>query len=108
MPGGVDQVEVVDLAIARGVLQRCGLRLDGDAALFLDVHRVEHLCFHLAIRKPAATLDEAVCQRRLAVVDVGDDGEIPDVFHRCRDACATSVPTGLGSQEKRARRRDAP
>jgi hypothetical protein len=46
----VDQVEVVDLAIARLVLQRSGLRLDGYPTLFLDVHRVEHLGFHLAVR----------------------------------------------------------
>ena len=43
MAGRVDQVEVVDLSVARLVMQRSGLRLDGDAALFLDVHRVEHL-----------------------------------------------------------------
>ena len=47
--GRVDQVEVVGLAVARLVAQRRGLRLDGDAALALEVHRVEHLRFHLAL-----------------------------------------------------------
>jgi hypothetical protein len=80
--GRVDQVELVGLAVARLVLQRRGLRLDGDAALALDVHRVEHLRFHLAVGQAAAALDDAVGQRALAVVDVGDDGEIADVLHR--------------------------
>jgi hypothetical protein len=61
----VDQVQVVDLPVARLVLQRRGLRLDGDAALFLDVHRVEHLGFHLAVGQAAAALDQAVGQRGL-------------------------------------------
>ena len=78
----VDQVELVGLAVARLVAQRRGLRLDGDAALALEVHRVEHLRFHLAVGQAAADLDEAVGERRLAVVDVGDDGEIADVLHR--------------------------
>ena len=77
----VDQVEVVDLAVARRVFERCGLRLDGDAALALDVHRVEHLRFHLAITQAAAALDDAIGQRALAVVDVGNDREIADVIH---------------------------
>ena len=41
--GRVDQVEDVVLAVARPVVEAHGLRLDGDAALALDVHRVEHL-----------------------------------------------------------------
>jgi hypothetical protein len=59
-----------------------GLRLDGDAALALDVHRVEHLGLHLAVGQAAAALDQAVGQRALAVVDVGNDGEVADVLHQ--------------------------
>ena len=58
----VDQVEVVDLAVARGVLQRRRLRLDRDAALALEVHRVEHLLFHLAIGQAAAALNDPIGQ----------------------------------------------
>jgi len=78
----VDQIEVVDLAIARLVLQRSGLRLDGYPTLFFDVHRVQDLGLHLALRQPAAPLDQAVGQRRLAMVDVRDDGKISDVIHQ--------------------------
>ena len=40
MAGRVDQVEDVILAVVRAVFQPHGLRLDGDAALALDIHRV--------------------------------------------------------------------
>ena len=79
MAGRVDQVEDVVLAVVGLVVEAHGLRLDGDAALALDVHVVEHLLLHVARLEPAGRLDQAVGQRRLAVVDMGDDGEIADV-----------------------------
>src|SRR5690606_28259764 len=53
--------------------------LDGDAALALQIHGVENLSLHLAVGQSAADLDKAVGQGRLAMVDVGDDGEIADM-----------------------------
>ena len=76
--GRVDQVEDVVLAVAGRVFQADGLRLDRDAALALDIHRIEHLRGHLARIEPAALLDQPVGQRRLAVVDMRHDGEIAD------------------------------
>src|SRR5690606_9892503 len=64
-----------------GVLQRCRLGLDRDAALPFDVHRVEHLRFHLAIAQASTTLDQSIGKRGLAVIDVGNDGEVADVIH---------------------------
>ena len=81
MPGRIDEVEVVDLPVACLVAECGSLCLDRDAALTLDVHRVEHLRFHLAVGQTAAALDDAVGQRALAVVDVGNDGEVSDVIH---------------------------
>src|SRR5690606_41216537 len=54
--GGVDDVEVVGVTVARGVRKRDALRLDRDAALALEVHRIEHLIGHLTIGKAAAEL----------------------------------------------------
>ena len=82
MARGVDQVEVIDLAILGLVTERCGLRLDGDAALFLDVHRVQHLRFHLTVAQATTTLNDAIGQRGLAMVDVRNDREITDVVHK--------------------------
>ena len=81
MPRRVDEVDLVVEPVARPVLQRDRLSLDRDAALALEVHRVEHLILHLARREPAAQLNESIGKRGLAVIDVRDDREVADPFH---------------------------
>ena len=54
MAGGVDEVQLVALAVGGAVMQGDALGLDGDAALALDVEAVEHLGRHLALAEPAA------------------------------------------------------
>ncbi len=91
--GRIDQVQHIIFAVLRLVGKTDGLRLDGDAALALDVHRVEDLILHLARVQPAGQLDEAVGQRRLAVVDMGDDRKIANMVKWCahaRDLTASS------------------
>ena len=73
--GRVDQVQLV--ALPRDAHR---LRLDRDPALALEVHRVEHLRAHLALRDGVRQLEDAVGERRLAVVDVRDDREVADVL----------------------------
>ena len=76
----VDQVEDVLLAGLGRVVQADRVRLDRDAALALEIHRVEDLRFHLARLQRAGQLEKAVGERRLAVVDVRDDREVADVL----------------------------
>src|SRR5437016_5789078 len=77
-------MQLVELPVAGRVCQSSGLSLDRDAALALEVHRVQHLLTHLPVREAAAALDEAVGERRLAMVDVRDDRKVADVLHgRC-------------------------
>ena len=73
VPGGVDQVQSVGLAVPGLVGQRGSLRLDGDAALLFQVHGVEHLGLHFTVGQPPAQMDDAVGQGGFAVVDVCDD-----------------------------------
>lgn len=77
--GGIDEVQLVGLTVLRLVVQGNAVGLDGDAALAFQIHGVQHLGLHLAVGQAAAHLDEAVCQGRLAMVDVGDNGEIADM-----------------------------
>ena len=74
----VDQVQDVVLAVVGRVGQPDGVRLDRDAALALEVHAVEDLRLHLARLQRARQLEKPVGERRLAVVDVRDDGEVAD------------------------------
>jgi hypothetical protein len=88
MPGSVNKVKLVRRTVGVLVLQRDALRLDGDTALSLEVHRVEHLSFHLSIRQPTTALYKAVGQRRFTVVDMGNDREITNVLVVCHAATA--------------------
>src|SRR5436189_32421 len=87
MSGGVDQIEGVEVAVVRFVLQHHGAGFDGDAALTLQVHVVEHLLVHLAHLDRTRSLEQTIGERRLSIIDVGDDREITDelrVWHVAR------------------------
>src|SRR5262249_38252600 len=56
------------------------LRLDGDAALALDVHLVQELRASFALGQRTRSLQDAIRQRRFSVVDVGDDRKIADAI----------------------------
>ena len=57
------------------------MALDGDAALALQVHIVEHLPF--SNLNGLGALQQTVGQRRLTVVYMCDDAEVADVLHLC-------------------------
>ena len=78
MSGSVDQIQHVILSIASFVVEPDSVGLDRDASLALEIHVVEHLIFHLPLRQGSGQLEQAVGERRLAVIDVGDDREIAD------------------------------
>src|SRR5271156_5492676 len=61
-------------------MQADTFRFDGDAALALEIHGVEHLRLHLTLSERAGELEQTVGQGRLAVVDVRNDAEIADVL----------------------------
>ena len=83
--GRVDQVELVSLAILRRVHHADGVGFDGDAALALQIHGVEHLGLHLARGQRSGQLQQAVGQRGFAVVNVRNNGKIAEKsgVHSC-------------------------
>jgi hypothetical protein len=72
-----DVVDVIDFPRQPDVLG-----LDGDAALTFDVHSVQVLRAHRAFVDDTGELQHSIGQRRLAVIDVGDDGEVPNLRRR--------------------------
>ena len=74
VPGRVDQVQLVPLPV-----HAHRLRLDRDPPLALEVHRVEQLLAHVAVRDRVGHLEDAIGERRLAMVDVRDDREVADL-----------------------------
>ena len=74
MAGGVDDVDLVVVVVERGVLGE-----DGDAALALEVVGVHDALGDGFVGAEGAGLAEhGVDQGGLAVVDVGDDGDVED------------------------------
>ena len=76
MPRGVDEVQDIRHTIIGRVFDADRLAFYGNAALPLDIHGVEYLVLHVARGNRAGLLEDAVGQRRLAVVDVRDDRKI--------------------------------
>ena len=74
--GRIDDVDAGVLPLHRG-----GLGQDGDAALALQIVGIHRALGHaLVVAEGAGLLQQAVDQRGLAVVDVGDDGDVAK-FH---------------------------
>ncbi len=76
MAGGIHDVDLVLAVMDREVFGQ-----DGDAALFFKVVAIHHPLgdgFVLAVH--AGMLQHGIHQGGLAVVDVGDDGDIADKF----------------------------
>ena len=74
---GIDDVDVVAF-----VFNGCVFGENGDAALFFKVVAVHHALFYLLIGAECARLaQKLIDERGFAVVNVGDDGDVADVFH---------------------------
>src|SRR5262249_17917562 len=65
--------------VGAAVLERAILGEDGDAALSLEIVAVENPFRDVLVRSERPCLgQELVDQRRFAVVDVSDDGDVPE------------------------------
>ena len=76
----VDEVEDIILTVVCVIFQADGTRLDGDAALPLDIHIVEKLILHIPERDCIGELENAVSKGGFAVIYVCDNAEIAYVF----------------------------
>ena len=80
MAGSIDQIQLIGLAILGIVSHSYGVGFDGDASFALQVHIIQHLRLHLARGERAGQLQQAIGKRGFAVVNMGNDGEVADVF----------------------------
>ena len=72
----VYEVEQIILPIARFVVQANCVSFDGDAALALKIHGIEHLLTHFAFGESARRFKQSIGERALAVIYVRDDRKI--------------------------------
>ena len=78
VPRRIDHVERVGGSLIRP-RHAHGLALDRNATLALNVHAIEVLVAHLAGLNDAGQLEHAVRERRLPMIDMGDDAEVTDL-----------------------------
>ena len=78
---GIDEVEGEFLASLVGIRQGDGLTFNGDPPFPFEIHIVENLVAEVAIGDKPSALDQTIRQGGLAVIDVGDDAEISDLYH---------------------------
>ena len=108
MARGVDQIQRIRGPVRRAVVQPHGAGLDGDAALALEIHVVQDLILHHAHRHGVALLDQPVGKGGLAMVDMGDNGKIADVFafgHTFSSSSASSAISALSVRLRRLARK---
>ena len=76
--GGVHDVDVVAVVLESGVLGA-----DGDALFALQVHGIHHALVRLLVGAEGAGLaQQAIDEGGLAMVNVGNDGNISDLIHK--------------------------
>ena len=76
MPRSINQVKGITL-----IIHLYRMRFDRDAALFLQVHIVQHLVLHLPHINGARQFQHAIRQGTLTVVDMRDDTKITYILH---------------------------
>ena len=79
MAGRINEVKLVGAAVGGSVGNAHGLRLNGDAALTLQVHPVQILLAGLTLADHVGQFQNAVGQGGFTMVDVGNDAKIADV-----------------------------
>ena len=77
MARSIDQIEHIAFAIGSCVVHPGSLELDRDAPLSFQIHVVEKLLLHISTSHRASVLQQPVSQSRLAVIDMGNDAEVP-------------------------------
>lgn len=94
VPGRVDQVQLVGLVLVL-VIDGHRVHADGDAALALEVHGVQHLRLKLASGDGPGLEQELVGERAFAVIDVGNDREVADQLVRRAHVPSTGERRGV-------------
>src|SRR5690606_10342843 len=90
--GRVDQVQLVLATVLRPILHPDRVQFDRDAALALEIQRIEHLLIHLATRERARLLEQPVGKCRLAVIDMRNDAEVPNMIDNHRNTILLGKP----------------
>src|SRR6516225_5082137 len=77
MPRRIQQVQPIRLTVLGRITHCDRMRLDRDAALPFEIHRIQQLILLFPLGDRAGGLEQTVRKRRLAVIDVSNNSKIP-------------------------------
>ena len=86
MSGSVNEVKDIFNAIRMIVVDLDGMAFDGNTLFSFKVHVIEDLIHHFSFTDGIGGLKQSICQSRFTMIDMGNDAEIPDFFHRMGSA----------------------
>ena len=75
----INKIEHIALTIQCRVINTHRIGLDGNPALALNIHTVQHLRLHIPFLNGSSLLDQPVSQSGLSVVNMRHDREVSDV-----------------------------
>ena len=78
MSRSVNQVENIFLTILRFINRPDGLCLNRDSTFSFQIHVVKYLCLHFTAGQKPRLFYDTVCKRRLTMINMRYNAEIPD------------------------------
>jgi hypothetical protein len=102
----INEVKLIFLSVGGAIVQANALGFDGDAALFFQIHGIEHLRRHLALAERTGKFQQSIGKRGLAMIDVRDDAKVADEagIHEAAFISARSVMPLAHAGKQRALR----
>ena len=87
--GGIDKVQHIFLAIAGLVHAAHSLSLDSNTTLTLQIHGVQNLLLHFPFAQCTGIFYQSVSQRRFAMIYMGNNRKVADIFFNHRNALSS-------------------
>ena len=80
MSRSIDQIQNILLAVFCLIVQGYGTGLDGDAALFFQVHVIQNLLGHIPLTHRSCLLQKPVGQRGFTMIDMSDNRKVANAL----------------------------
>ena len=92
MAGRVDKIQHIVFPVMGAVNALHSLVFNGDTTLFFQIHGVQDLFLHFPLGQCAGHFNQPVCQRRLTVINMGNDRKITNMILLHMIYAAYAVP----------------
>src|SRR4029078_12807100 len=98
----MDEIKHITLPVICFVIETNRMGFDRNASLAFEVHVVEKLFFHIALGNRSGELQNAIGQRRFAVIDVSNNGKISNKLRLHKSTFAQTSMITFGTNKSNA------